>query len=65
MFHVTKSGYSSSLRTGEGCCERLAKEKKDEFEEDLEASPSAALDDEVDSEEGVEAVEALAGEAEA
>lgn len=67
MFHVTKSGYSSSFRAGDGCSERRAKEKNEEFEDDfeLEGSRSPALDDEVDSEEGVEAVEALAGDADA
>ncbi len=67
VFHVTKSGYSSSLRAGDACWERRAKGKNEEFEDDFEfeESRSPALDDEVDREEGVEAVEALAGDADA
>jgi len=55
------------LRAGDGCWERRAKGKNEEFEDDFEfeESRSPALDDEVDREEGVEAVEALAGDADA
>lgn len=65
MFHVTKSGYFSSSRACEGCWDGRAKDKNEEFEDDFEfkESRSPALDDEVDSEEGVEAVETLAGDA--
>ena len=65
VFQVTKRGYSSSLCAGEACRERRGKEKKDVFEDDLEASPSAAFEDEVERDEGVEAVEPLAGDADA
>ena len=53
VFQVTKSGCTSGRgKTGEGCFERL-KEKNEEFDDDLELPPSAALDDvvEVDEEE--------------
>jgi len=55
------------LRAGVGCLEDRAKGKNEEFEDDFEVeeSRSPALDDEVDREEGVEAVEALAGDADA
>lgn len=65
MFQVTKSGYSSSFRAGEGCWDRRAKEKNDELEDDFEESPSAAFDEDVDREEGVETVDALPGDADA
>ena len=63
VFHVTNSGYSSSLSSGvatvagDGCFER-PKEKNEEFDEDFDLSPRAALDEVVESEEeGVEADE--------
>lgn len=63
VFHVTKSGCSSSLGgggSGDVCLDR-PKLKNELLDEDLLSSPSAALEDAVESEEGVEG----AGEAEA
>ena len=63
VFHVTKSGCSSSFcGSGEGCFD-LPKLKNELLEEDLLLSPSAALEEVVDRDEGVDdADEAEAGE---
>jgi len=65
VFHVTKRGCSSSFSgaAGEGCCERrLPKEKNEVLDEDLDASPKAARDEVVDSDEGVEEDDPEAGD---
>ncbi len=63
VFHVTKRGCSSSFGgAGEGCL-LLPKLKKEELDEDLLLSPRAALEEVVESDEGVEnADEAEAGD---
>ena len=59
MFQVMKRGCRSSSSclggraAGEDCLERV-KEKKDELEEDFEFSPSAAWEEVVEREEGVD-----------
>jgi len=55
--HVIKSGYCSCLRVG-AVFDRLPKEKNEELEHDFDEAPSAACDDVVEREEGVDAVEA-------
>lgn len=64
LFQVTKRGCSSSFLggMGEACCERRAKEKKEELEEDLDVSPRAAWDEVAERVDGVDAVEADDGE---
>ena len=63
VFHVTNRGYSSTFRAGEGCCERLGKENREDLDEDFESPPRAACEDVVEDEDGVETVETLDGEA--
>lgn len=55
------------MRAGDGCSEGRAKGRNEEFEDDFEFEESRrpALDDEEEREEGVEAVDALAGDADA
>lgn len=63
VFHVTKRGYCSSRRAGEGCWERRPKEKKEVLEEVLEElSSRPRREEEAENEDGVEEVEAEAGE---
>lgn len=63
VFHVTKRGYCSALRAGEGCFDRRPKEKMEVVEEVLEeVSSKPRREDESETDEGMEEVEADAGE---
>ena len=62
VFHVTKRGYCS-LRAGEGCFDRRPNEKMEVDEEVLEAgSAELKREEESETDEGMEEVEADAGE---
>lgn len=63
VFHVTKSGYCSSLKAGEGCSDRRPKEKKEVLDEVLEELSSKPKRDEAgENDDGVEEDEADAGD---
>lgn len=64
VFHVTNSGYFSSLRAGEGCCcEPGSNEKREVLEEVLEElSSRPTREEEAENVDGVEEDEADAGE---
>lgn len=60
VFHVTNRG-CSSFRAGEDT-ERREKEKNEELDEDLDVLLKAAWEEVVESEDGVEEVDAVEGD---